>query len=107
MFCGVCGSETKRDYENTIYPKHTLPGCFSSLHSLAVNTHNRSPNSVLRKNILILLFFTLRFVILYLVRLVGSVFTYQIIWLFFILPHQHYIESEQLTSIESMLLFNF
>lgn len=96
LWC-VCGGGvgSKRNYENIIYLKHTLLEFLSLLCGLAINSEDNSLNSVLRRSIFNTPVFVLimKFVVLYLVGLAGSIFFYQIIWLFFILPHQHYIES--------------
>lgn len=93
LWC-VCGSETKRDYENTIYPKHTYK-FFSWLYSLATNTEYSSPNSVLRKNISTP---CLYFEICLISNKIGwlNFHLSNYMFIFFILPCQHYIESEQL-----------
>jgi len=47
----VFGAGGRRNYEDTIYLKHTLPEFLSWLQSLAINTEDNSLSSILRKHI--------------------------------------------------------
>lgn len=96
MLCGVYVAVKLREIMKILFTQSTLTKFFSWLDSLATNTEYSSPNSILRKNINTpCLYFEICLISNKIGWLNFHLPNYMFIF-FFILPCQHYIESEQL-----------